>query len=94
MYTNWTWTFRIAGCAPSAVATALGMYGIDAASISLVKGLWKGETNLATVIEIVAPLNGQEDMLALAEYLRNKFDQDSVLVTKHETHHLLVEARD
>ena len=92
MYTNWTWTFRIAGCGPSAVVTALGIYGIQAATISLVKGLWKGTSELCTVVEIVAP-ESTEDMLHLAEYLRNKFDQDSVLVTKHETHHILVEAK-
>ena len=40
-------------------------------------------------------ISSLEELLgtALAEYLRNKFDQDSVLVTKHETHHLLVEAK-
>ncbi len=44
------------------------------------------------MVTIVAPFS-EEDMLHLAEYLRNKFDQLSVLVTKHETHHTLVEAK-
>ena len=91
MYTNWTYKFYVAQASPSAVAQALGEFGIKAATLTLAKGLWDGEAVVTTVVEIIALV--EQDVLPLARFLRDRFLQQTIMVTKTEEHFLLVEAK-
>ena len=91
MYTNWTYKFYVAQAGPSAVASALGEFGVKAATLTLAKGIWKGEALVTTVVEIIAL--PEQEVLPLARFLRDRFLQESIMVTKTEEHFLLVEVK-
>lgn len=69
----------------------------DNATLTPAKGLWKGETEASTVITILAPPThdtedcasfglfcGDASARGLAAALRDRFDQDCILVTRTE----------
>ena len=91
MFTDWGYKFYVGQASPSAVAQALSEFGIKTATLTLAKGLWAGEAIVTTVVEIIALAD--HDILPLARFLRDRFLQQNILITKVETHHILVEAK-